>query len=357
MSTEEFSLDAFLDAVPVSVDDISGSIPGEPDRAESWVEPGYEGKIDYRIRQLSYSSVLTLHTCARKYQLYKLRSSEKLPPSPRSQVTFAFGHLVGQGIQEVLMGYEWDKVLWNLFLNWDTDLFAENEKEGKSFWHGVLAIKRFIAVKNAGALKDYELVYYKDRPAVELSFCIILPDGFRYRGFVDAVLRHRITGEILVLECKTTKSKALNPNKYRNSAQGIGYSIVLDSLFPDWSSYKVLYWVYQSTAGEYTPLPFTKTFLQRALWIRELLLDMEMIKLYEEAEVYPMHGESCVTYSMETEKESNVWEGDCEYINVCTMSTSALTKKATPADEDKTDYQIVLTLTDLLEAQLSKVTE
>lgn len=357
MPTEEFTLDSFLDAIPISGDDVSGFNPDGADGngGVSWNEPGYEGKIDYRIRQLSYSSLLTLHQCPRKFQLYKLRSSEKSTPSPKSKITFAFGHVVGQGIQDILTGLSEEQVLLNAFLKWDADLFDALEKEKKSFWQALLAVKRFKLIASSGFLKDYELVYFQGKPAVELSFCINLPDGFRYRGFVDAVLRHKSSGKILVLECKTTKSTALNPNKYRNSAQGIGYSIVLDSIFPGWSSYEVLYWVYQSTLGEFTPLPFTKTHLQRALWIRELLLDIDRIKMYEEAEVYPMHGESCVLYSTETEKESGVWEGDCEYINSCTMSTSSITKKCTQQDEDTVDYQITLGLIDLLDTQLDKV--
>jgi hypothetical protein len=66
--------------------------------------------------------------------------------------------------------------------------------------------------------------------------------------------------------------------------------------------------------------------------------------MYEEAGVYPMHGESCYTYFRE-----------CEYLNTCTLSTEALTKPCTPEEEDKVDYQITLSLSDLLEAQFNKV--
>jgi hypothetical protein len=210
----------------------------------------------------------------------------------------------------------------------------------------VIAIQNFVNLRKSGFLEEYELVYYRGKPATELSFCINLPDGFRLRGFVDAVLKHKESGKVVVLECKTTGSVAINPATYKNSAQAIGYSIVLDVLYPELSSYEVLYLVYQTGAREYHPIPFTKNYLQRALWIRELLLDVEMIKLYEEAEVYPMHGESCVSFGR-----------DCEYLQSCTLSTEFLTKKCTPEEEDKTEYQINLSLVDLLEAQLKKVEE
>lgn len=314
------------------------------DSGTPWSEPGYEGSVDYRIRQLSYSSILTLHSCPRKYQLYKLRT-RRTADSDSSSITFAFGHVIGEAIQTALTpGATEGGVIFQAFLHWEPELFADDPKLAKSFWAAALAIKRFFSARSNGFLADYELVQYGGKYACELSFAIQFPDGFRYRGHVDAVLRHCITGEVLVLECKTTGSATINPATYKNSAQAIGYSIVLDSIFPELSSYRVLYLVYSTKSGEYNPIEFTKTYLQRALWIQELLLDIEMIKSYEDAGVYPMHGESCYSFFRE-----------CEYLNTCTLSTEHLAKPCTQADEDKTEYQLTLTLADLLDTQLEKL--
>lgn len=232
-----------------------------------------------------------------------------------------------------------------MFTSWPCELFASIEKDNKSFWSAIVSIKRFLSLYEAGLLKEYELVWFRGKPACELSFAISFPDGFRLRGFVDAVLRHKLTGEVIVLECKTTNATTLNPATYKNSAQAIGYSIVLDAIFHELSSYKVLYLVNQSKTLEWTAIPFTKTYLQRALWIRELLLDIETIKMYEEAEVYPMHGESCYSFFRE-----------CEYLATCTLSTEYLTKPCTAEEEDTHEYQITLSLEDLLETQLRKTT-
>ena len=165
-------------------------------------------------------------------------------------------------------------------------------------------------MREHGYLDGYNLVRYQDKPATELSFVIHLPDGFKYRGFVDAVLQHEISGAVMVLEVKTTNATAVNPAQYKNSAQAIGYSIVLDALFPDLRAYEVLYLVYQTKSESYQQLPFEKSYHSRALWIRELLLDIELIKMYEQASIYPMHGESCYSFFRE-----------CEYLNLCTLST------------------------------------
>lgn len=346
MPTDNFTFDSFLSDMAVdNTDNIryDSAESGESSKV-SWKEPGYEGSIDYRIRQLSYSSLLTLHSCPRKFQLYKLRTTQRTEESLKSSITFSFGHVVGEGIQLALAGVSEEDILWQMFLSWHTDIFAEDTKLNKSFWLAVIAVKKFISLRQAGFLEDYELVYYNGKPACELSFSVVFPDGFRLRGHVDAVLRSKETGKVIVLECKTTGSSAVSPAAYKNSAQAIGYSIVLDAIFPDISSYEVLYLIYNTKVGEYTPLPFTKTYLQRAIWIRELLLDIETIKMYEEAEIYPMRGESC-----------NVFFRECEYFNTCQLSTEYLTKPCTPQEEDKTDYQITLTLHDLLESQLAKV--
>lgn len=342
--TNNSELDSILS--DMALDLSLGSRTNDEGTVESGIvpfrEPGYDGTVDYRIRQLSYSSLLTLHSCPRKFELYKKRSTFRTEEAESSTITFAFGHVVGQGIQDVLCGFSREYVMVNAFAGWHADLYAEDTKQNKSFWLALQAIQKFLSLRDQGFLEDYELVYYDGKPAVELSFAITFPDGFRLRGFVDGVLRHRETGKVIVLECKTTSTK-LNSSVYKNSAQAIGYSIVLDVLFPELSSYDVLYLVYQTKDLEYTPIPFSKSYLQRALWIQELLLDIETIKLYEGAQVYPMHGESCLN-----------WGRECEYFQSCTLSTAHLTNVCTPAEEDKTEYQINVTLQDLLEAQFAK---
>lgn len=152
----------------------------------------------------------------------------------------------------------------------------------------------------------------------------------------------------MVLEVKTTSAN-LNAAIYKNSAQAIGYSIVLDHLFPSLSAYKVLYLVYKTKSMEFEQLEFHKSYLQRALWIQELLLEKQKLQLYQEVGVYPMHGESCYDYYRE-----------CEYLNICTLSTSALAEPLTWAGakkilkENKQKYQVKVTIQELIAAQLAK---
>jgi hypothetical protein len=304
--------------------------------------------MDIRLRNLSYSGLLVKHTCPRLFQLQKLNAEVDTQEEIEESITFAFGHVVGLGIQLHFEGRTIEQIIWQLFLFWKPHLFAANDKQVKSFWHAISAIQTFISLRSNGYLQDWELVYHDGKPAVELGFCINLPYGFRYRGFVDAVLRNKVSGKIMVLECKTSSATNLNPASYKNSAQGIGYSIVLDNLFPSLSSYEVLYLVYLTKSYKYESLPFGKSYLQRALWIQELLLDVEELKRYEETGVYPMRGENCVQYYR-----------DCKYLQSCTLSTNLTTKPMTPEQLEEYNkkeeaYTIQVDIQDLIQSQINK---
>ena len=217
--------------------------------------------IDPRIKLLSYSTLTTLHACPRKFELYRKKALEDdmdVSAATNQNITFAFGHIVGEGIQDVMDNMEEDTIIWKMFLGWHANLEDRNQKQNKSFYLAVLAIQRFIALRASGFLSDYELLSYNGRSAKELSFRIELPNGFYFRGSVDAVLRHKVSGKILVLECKTSSSTNLNPTTYKNSSQAVGYSVVLDVVAPEISDYDVLYLVYLTKDMAYEQLRFNK---------------------------------------------------------------------------------------------------
>jgi hypothetical protein len=309
-----------------------------------------DDQIDPRLQLLSHSSRTTLHKCPRKYQLYRLSSQQISLASEKETeqgVTFAYGTAVGVGVQSVLEKKTIDQVFLDTFLAWDVDLLDNNPRQKKSFWLAMFAVQKFASLQEDGFLEDYELVYYKGKPAVELSFQIVLPNEFKYRGFVDAVLQHKTTGKVMVLECKTSSGTA-NPATFKNSGQALGYSVVLDILFPALSSYEVLYLVYETKSYEYKELPFEKSLLQRALWLQELLVDCQMVELYESYKTYPMHGENCFDFFRE-----------CEYLGLCTLNTANLTKPLTQdildkIEKDAESYDFNVDFYELVAAQVAK---
>ncbi len=355
MNTEKPTLDSFLDSpIDLGIDSPAATFESFSIKDKSLASIKIinlpAGEIDPRLKLLSHSSRKTLHTCPRKYQLYRLSSQEISTDSLKETeqgVTFAYGSAVGVGVQSALESKSIDQVYLDTFLEWDVDLLDETPRQKKSFWSALFAVQKFIALREDGFLEDYELVYYQNKPAVELSFQILLPNGYRYRGYVDAVLRHKTSGEIMVLENKTSSGTAA-PGDFKNSGQALGYSVVLDILFPSLSSYQVLYLVYETKSYEYKELPFEKSLLQRALWLQELLIDTQIVDLYESYSTYPMHGDRCRDFFR-----------DCEYLGLCTLDTVNLTKPLTQdvldrIEEDREKYDFTIDFYDLVQKQIEK---
>lgn len=352
MATDLSFLDELLDTdlAPLSTSCFTGNIGAREQQVSLTPIQLQEGEIDPRLKLLSHSSLLTLHLCPRKYELYKLNSRDTEEDDINSEITFSYGHAVGAGIQSILQYDDEDKAILAAFLAWDVDLDASNPKQKKSFPEAVWAIQRFYHLVHSHYaempnLDEYELVYYNGKPAIELSFRITLPDGFTYRAYIDAVLRHRESGKILVLELKTSSWQP-NHAMYKNSFQALGYSVVLDTMFPGLSSYTVFYVAYHTKSKEYYPFEFTKNLLQRANWLQSLLLDLNIVQLYAEYNHFPTHGESCFSFGKE-----------CEYFGMCELDRSHLTQPLTQVDLDRIaeeTYDFEIDIQSLIDSQIAK---
>ncbi len=342
MNTDTTLLDSFLDQEIVKVSDVT---------ARKELITLEEGEIDPRIKRLSYSSLCSLNSCPRKFQLYKLGTAEEELEDSSSSVTFAYGSVVGIGIQAILQNKSEKEVLLEMLLAWDIPLLSENTKQVKSFFEAMYAVETFKHMwEQEGFLQGWSLVAIDGIPAVEIPFSIELQDGFIYRGFLDAALINEDTGNVMVLELKTTSSSRVNEAMYKNSFQAIGYSIVLDSLVPGKSDFTVTYLPYKTKERTFEIMPFTKYHKDRAKWIRDLLFQVEIIKLFEQdAESgYPMHGESCYSFFR-----------PCEYFNSCTFDTANITKKLSRADlnrleVDDAKYTHKFSFHDLISTQFER---
>ena len=81
--------------------------------------------MDIRLQHLSYSGLLNLHSCPRRFQLDRLNAEkDSILEDMESSVTFAYGHAVGFGIQLAFENKSEEEIIWQLFLQWEPDLFA-----------------------------------------------------------------------------------------------------------------------------------------------------------------------------------------------------------------------------------------
>lgn len=303
--------------------------------------------IHPNLKKLSNSSCDLLHDCGREYQLYKLmkqigwrEESEHLD----------FGSLLGIGAQEYMVTKSLQAASFKAFCKWPTLLTDDRaERNKKTFWHCLLGLDKFPELYGR-KFHGCELAYFDNKPAIELGFTIDFGSGWIYRGFLDGLLLDRRNGELIVFECKTT-TKGANEAQYKRSGQALGYSLVVDVIAKKLalelkSSYRVSYVVYESAVGEWKEFDFHKSHTQRALWIKNVLMDIQYISWCAEGNYFPQNGKSCWKYGRQ-----------CKYYDVCDISDQRLI-----GDLDKVGlivdkpelYQFHFTLQDIIESQLSK---
>lgn len=305
--------------------------------------------LHYNLKQLSHSSINLLHSCPRKYEIYKLSPPTGDMDGSDSE-DLSFGKIIGLGIAEYFIHGDYNRAALKMFVAWKRILDDEDgAKKKKTFWWALFALDKIVELRKT-RLAHYEIALINGVPAAELGFTIDLGDDFNYRGFCDLVLINRIKKIIAILEVKTTGSYYVHEAMYKNSGQGLGYGVVLDAITPMLgidlqSSYTVEYAVYKSRSCEWEILPFVKTNAQRAIWIRQIILEKQLVEFYHGNGLFPMHGESCYSYSR-----------PCGHFGTCQLSTKYLvgTGEVVEKREDDSKYAYKFSINDLIDAQLAQ---
>lgn len=264
------------------------------------------------INVLSYSTECTLHTCPRRFLLEKLTADGSSDET--DNIDFLYGHAVGGGVQNYSHTRDIRSAVWESFLSWKGDLGIELLPKKKSFWYALIGVMKF-AGEIGELLGEWEIAVLSDgKPAIELAFRLDLGNGYFYMGHIDAVLWNPNTRQFMVLELKTTGFNSVNDAQYKNSAQALGYSLVVDiiahQLHADASNYQVLYAVYKAGVMEWEAIPFVKSRYQRAAWIFDLRLDCSVLTMFRELNHFPCHGESCYAFFR-----------PCEYFGNCDIKS------------------------------------
>jgi len=288
--------------------------------------------------RLSYSSLNNLHECARRWQLDRFNRVRE------TTLHTAFGHAVGEAVASIAAGQELEDAVFQAFVTWEVDLLEEIPKSKKSFATAIEAINsfHFLWVNSLG--EEWEVLLVDGKPAAELGLRIIIGE-YNYRGFVDLVLRNKFTGEIAVLECKTTGNKEALEAQFGNSNQSLGYAVILDKVVPDVSSYTVLHLVYSTSAMQWNVFPVHKSMLKRANWLRDLIYEVRMLEMYQEDDTFPTNGSACTN-----------WGRICPWYGMCDMPTAELVTVMPQLEDDPDErYHYTFTIDELLQQQLENV--
>lgn len=289
--------------------------------------------------RLSHSSLETLHTCERKWQLEK----RLVDPSVREENEHTvFGRAYGAGVATYLVTQDADMALYQAWLSY----WPELESDKKSVVHCMAALMNGFA-KLDTLLMEYEVAEFNGKPAVELSFRLDITDEYYFVGHIDVVLRNRFTGLYVVFDAKSTGLSLLDVSPlYKNSGQTLGYSVAIDRIVGErLSSYGVGYIVAQIDARKLTTkthvLVFDKTLLDRLKWFMTLGLDAKHLKEMEELGHYPMRGDACLTFMR-----------PCRYFGICDLHANDVEKVR---EEDKIAYDFHYKLDDLIAEHLARI--
>ena len=291
----------------------------------------------YPIR-LSHSSLLLLNSCERKFQLTKLLNAGV---SREESADLSLGKAYGAGVASYLQHQDQERAIFDAWLAYIPQLETEKKSQSKCF----NALKAsFSHLDNI--LFEYELVSFNEKPATELSFRLDIKEGFYFVGWIDAILKHKLTGQHIVFECKTTGSELndLSP-MYKNSGQALGYSIALDTIIgQELSSFNVLYFVCQ-IGKAWTPkiqiLEYEKTILDRLNWFLSLGIDVHYLETLIELNVFPMRGSRCLAFNK-----------PCPLFGTCDLHS--LDRPAIP-EPDLEVYQFRYNLDDLITNHLKRI--
>ena len=308
---------------------------------------------------LSYSRQLTLHLCPRKYEILAKTKANMFEDC----VTFAYGSCVGRGIQSILEGKSIDRVIWDAICAYDYDIFAEltaNEIDSKKsiFW-AIDGLQKLHLLLNSPAspLADWEVACVlthnsEVKAAVELAFVVLGNDGYTYEGHIDLVLQHKKTKALAVLEIKTDGTQLIEPAKYENSNQALGYSMIVEQIANDQkipvpTTFQVFYFVYGTRKQQYEVFTFTKPMSVRHRWILGLASDFNYIEQCEVDYGYQMRGQSCFHFFKK-----------CKALGRCTLSNDSLSlDNAANVFSDKLQPDFTYELSALIETAGSNLVD
>jgi hypothetical protein len=283
----------------------------------------------------SFSQLDVFNRCPRKFQMAKERAAFGVSTGlSELNIDFSFGHAVGSGIQNYLITKDLDIALFNCVMAWTAGFHSKIDKKLKSITSAMIAVEKFALQVLPDQLDDWELLILPGgKPAIEVSFSFHCGNGFKHYGHMDIALRNKRTGKIMVVDCKTTGFAEAEESLYANSSQALSYAVMLEACLPqEIMTYDVMYLVYSSTEREWTPLSFTKSVLDQAEFVKDLLMTHDTIRTYDDVRFYPKRGNACYEYFRR-----------CEFYGECNLTADERLPHLAEEDEaEQPDYIVDL---------------
>lgn len=316
-------------------------------------EPVKPKKLEYvfreGVRSLSYSRLQTFYSCPRKFHLGELRGAKGFNPT----IHTAFGHAYAMGIQTYLhlrSTRSHEVALARSFVSaiaaYDyPGIFEEESASKKSLWFALIGVEAFATQAAPGILEEFEVAVINGKPAIELFFLLQIDEETDYQGHIDLILKHRVTGELFILEIKT-KGGDTSPADWANSFQTLGYNAILHTVVPGGTNLNVLYIVYNTKQMTVSTMSFVKSSAHRAEFITSLLLDVNQMREYDKHNYWPKRGGSCTS-----------WGKACHLFGVCDNEYSGMSVPEAYESVPIDNVDFVIHIDQMLEVESTATSE
>jgi len=280
-------------------------LPGEASKGGATTTVDGYAIFAGKANTLSYSQIEELHTCPRKFLLNKHSTSGR-----STNIDFAMGHAVGEGVQKYLETRDLNLALLAADRAFDLDYFEVNDKKKKGIDYAFHAVEKFPVFADE-MFSEWELLILPNgKPAIETTFSIQIGE-YWFSSHIDIILKNRYTGQLRVFEIKTSGFSSISPEIYANSNQALGYLAQVKQLLPDVTELEVDYLVYSCPSMEWNFLPFVKSEAHLLDWVTDLVISKEQVARYFELGHFPKYGSGCLKFNR-----------TCQHFGVCDFPTS-----------------------------------
>lgn len=278
--------------------------------------------------RVSYSSLGVHEGCERKFEFNKL-----YPQRPRMFDSFPadVGTALHRGFQNYLIHGNEDAAMWAMAAAFPYELEYQQDKDYRSLEACVSTLEWMMECSVFG---DYELaqiirpatfaelaanpdVLTYQVPAIEVPYEIRfkglqMPDGrgLAHVGYMDAIMRHKVTGDFRTLDIKThRRTMGDAEGVYKFNGQQVPYGICIEHIQGNpVQDFEVLYYdVFIDLLNpKVTPYSYRKDSDDVQEWLTNTVLQMQRIIRSAEMDYFPRTSGGCVS-----------WNKPCYFLEVC----------------------------------------
>lgn len=284
--------------------------------------------------RISYSSLNTFESCARKYELDKLYPHRRI----RDDAFAAdVGSALHAGYQDFLIHQDRERATWKFMEAYPYELATQQKFDDRSVYAALATLDEMM---DSIQMMDYELAHIirpptiaelaadanakpVQVPAIEVPFEIrfsgieLAPTpkypngcGISFIGYIDAILRNIITEMYKTTDIKTHRRHLKDATaKYKFDAQQVPYGIVVDHIAGNRvEQFEVNYLdCYVDLLDPRVVLyPFLKSQEDLQEWLTTMVLKIQQLQRYAELQYFPRTTGGCLFYNR-----------PCRYLDPC----------------------------------------